>query len=77
MACREATGLTLSQNGTSSAPRPGEPVDYMPLLADWSHGKNLPSFKSVFIGLAIAVHIVVDFFVRSLEKNYTSDLELT
>jgi hypothetical protein len=37
----------------------------MPVLADWAHGRNLPSFKMIFVGLATAVHIIVDFFVRS------------
>lgn len=37
----------------------------MPILADWAHGKNLPSFKSIFVGVAIGANVVVDYFVRS------------
>jgi hypothetical protein len=37
----------------------------MPILADWARGKNLPSFKTIFIGIAIGANVVVDFFVRS------------
>jgi hypothetical protein len=55
----------ISQNGTGSVRKPDEPFDVMPILADWAHGKNLPSFKSIFVGIAIGVNIVVDFFVRS------------
>jgi hypothetical protein len=61
------TELTCLQNGTGSIHKPDEPFDIMQILADWSHGKNLPSLKSVFVGLAIAVHFIVDFFVRFQE----------
>jgi hypothetical protein len=55
----------ISQNGTDWLHKPDEPFDVMPILADWAHGRNLPSFKSIFVGIAIGVNVVVDFFVRS------------
>jgi hypothetical protein len=57
-------GLMSLQNGTVSIQK-DEPIDFMPILADWAHGKNLPSFKSVFVGIAVAANIVVNYFVRS------------
>lgn len=35
----------------------------MHVLADWTKGKNLPSFKTVFVSLATMVNWIVSFFV--------------
>jgi hypothetical protein len=64
MAYLRAAELTSFQNGTSSIEKTDEPFDIMPILVDWAHGRNLPSLKSVFVGLATAVHIILDFFVN-------------